>query len=378
MRIQFITNYHQLYGANRSLLSIIKKFKNEGHDVCLLLPRKGDYSAELERQGIPFEVIPYYSQLFYYRKSFAYMALPILDLFSVIMLPYIILKIKRFKPDLIYSNTAAENVGIIIASCMGVRHLSHIREFMDLDHRLSFLFGAKAKQRYICKSDAVLYVSKAVAKHTLGTDELPCWHKVIYNGVEQRDVTFCNRTITGKGINFGIVGLLDESKGQDMAINYFNIVKDNYPDSVLHIWGDKEGDYKKALQRQIKDLDLSNRVILHGFEKNPEVIYNQMDVLLMCSKAEGFGRVTVEAMSRGIPVLGYDSGGTAEIVRDGIDGYLFKNEEDFKSCCQKLLSSPEHYAQISFHAYQNAKNDFSEEKYVDEVYQFVDKLMTQT
>ena len=89
MRVLFITNFHQLYGANRSLLSVIENFKENGHEVCLILPRKGDYSQELEKKGINHMVIPYFSQLFYYKKALPYLALPFLAVFTLCMMPYI-------------------------------------------------------------------------------------------------------------------------------------------------------------------------------------------------------------------------------------------------------------------------------------------------
>lgn len=374
MRILFISNYAQLYGANRSLLSVMEKCKNSGDDVCLFLPKKGDYSEELERKKIKYEVIPYMSQLFYYRKSLPYLALPLLDLWTFILLPYIIYKTKRFQPDLIYSNTAAENLGIIVARALNIRHLSHVREFMDLDHRYFFIFGRKARKRYICKSDAVIYVSKSVARNILMSDTIPENHRVIYNGVRTTNESFKERTIP-QSINFGIVGLLDESKGQDMAIRYFDKIRDEYPTSKLHIWGDKEGAYKNKLVDLIEQLKLQGTVIMHGFEKNPNVIYNDMHVLLMCSRAEGFGRVTVEAMMRGIPVLGYNSGGTAEIIKHGYSGYVFNTEEEFVENVHKLFCSDNHYNDVCLNAYNDSHERFSEDKYTNEVKFFIDSII---
>ena len=373
MRILFISNYSLLYGANRSLLSIIEKCKNSGDDVCLFIPGKGNYAEELEKKGIKYEVIPYFSQLFYYRKSIPYLAVPFLDVWTFMLLPLIIFKAKKYKPDLIYSNTAAENMGIMVAKTIGVKHITHVREFMDLDHRLHFFFGEKAKKNYICKSDGVLYVSKSVAKHTLLSDTFPIKHKVIYNGVSAPKMDYVSKKIP-ECINFGIVGLLDESKGQDMAIRFFDTIKDEYPNSKLHIWGDKEGSYKKKLIELIDIRNLEGRVIMHGFEKNLSVVYDDMQVLLMCSKAEGFGRVTVEAMMRGIPVLGYNSGGTSEIIKDGYSGYVFETEEEFFDKVHKMFASEEHYNTLCENAFNDSRERFSEDKYANEVKRFIDSI----
>ena len=372
MRVLFITNFHQLYGANRSLLSVIENFRENGHEVCLILPRKGDYSQELEKKGINHMVIPYFSQLFYYKKALPYLALPFLAVFTLCMMPYIIFKAKKFFPDLVYSNTAAENIGYFVAKAIGAKHLTHVREFMDLDHSCVFLGGNTVKKNFICKSDAVLYVSKAVANHTLMGEPVVGKHKVIYNGVRMSDAPYVDKQLPSV-INFGVVGLIDESKGQDLAIRYFNEIKDLYPGSLLHIWGDKEGAYKKRIYKMVDDMKLQDRVIFHGFEKNTEKIYCDMSALLMCSRAEGFGRVTIEAMAKGIPVLGYRSGGTAELVIDGFNGYSFVSQEEFNAGVAKMFDNDEHYNKLCCQSYIHAHENFTEEIYTKKVRDFVEK-----
>ena len=373
MKIFFISNYSQLYGANRSLLSIVEKCKKCGDEVYLLLPTKGDLSEELKRKGIKYKVIPFVSSLFYYRKLLPYIALPLLDLWTFCILPYILYITKKFKPDLIYSNSSAENIGIILARVMKIKHVTHVREFMDLDYRCKFLFGRKAKKWYICKSDGVLYVSKSVARHILMDEKMPINHKVIYNGIRSTKDKFTEKTIPDN-INLGIVGFLDEGKGQDMAIRYFYKITTIYPKSKLHIWGDKEGEYKSKLIKIIEELKLEGKVIMHGFEKNSNVIYSDMHVLLMCSKAEGFGRVTVEAMMRGIPVLGYNSGGTAEIIKHGFTGYVFSTEKEFIKNIQEMFISDEHYNKLCLNAFNYSHEYFSEDNYTDNVKTFINNL----
>jgi glycosyltransferase involved in cell wall biosynthesis len=59
------------------------------------------------------------------------------------------------------------------------------------------------------------------------------------------------------------------------------------------------------------------------------------DVLLMCSKCEAFGRVTVEAMLFGKPVIGARSCGTIELVSDGFNGYLYE-PTDYEDLAEKI------------------------------------------
>jgi glycosyltransferase involved in cell wall biosynthesis len=59
------------------------------------------------------------------------------------------------------------------------------------------------------------------------------------------------------------------------------------------------------------------------FTPDPLARLGDADVALMCSSSEAFGRVTVEAMKLGRPVIGADAAGTAELVRDGWNGLLY-------------------------------------------------------
>lgn len=373
MRILFITNYAQLYGANRSLLSLMNYFSEQGEEVCLLVNKKGGMTEELESKGLQYIVFPYFSQVFYhkkYSKKIYYVIEPFLILATLLLLPILTYKVWRINPDLIYSNSSADNLGIIFARLLRKKHITHIRDFMDLDHDTFFVFGKKAKKNYINKSDAVIYVSRAVAKHVQLADNIPENHKVIYNGVKTYGHDYISRKVPQQ-INFGIVGLLDESKGQHLAIKYFNNVKDKYSGSKLHIWGDKEGPYKKRLHQMVEELGLQEDVVFHGFESELDKIYGGMSVLLMFSRMEGFGRVTVEAMQRGIPVIGIDKGGTSELVKEGYNGYLINNEEEFAAKVAQLFQTDVQYDTICHQAYEDARTNYSENVYAKNVYDFV-------
>ena len=52
MRILFISNYSDLYGANRSMLTIIEHFKKKGDEVALILPKHGNIEETLVRKNI--------------------------------------------------------------------------------------------------------------------------------------------------------------------------------------------------------------------------------------------------------------------------------------------------------------------------------------
>lgn len=373
MKILFISNYSELYGANRSLLTLLNHFNQKGqYEIKLFVPSKGGIVQELEKCNISYDVLPYISQLWYYKLQMKYLVQPLLILFTFLMLPYLIILVKKYNPDIIYSNTSAENVGVIIAKILKIKHISHIREFMDLDHSAQFIGGNGWKKKYIHLSDGIIYVSQSVAKWVNQNASMLPNQKVVYNGVNMP----CEipHKCHWEHPRFGIVGILDEEKGQHVAIKYFQKLLLKMPTAQLYIYGDKKGEYKNKLYKMVRDLNLTNNVVFHGFVKDTTVIYREMDVLLMCSRMEGFGRVTVEAMQYGIPVVGYNSGGTSEIVIHGKNGYLFENEEQFVDSIGELFSSPIKYEDISSFAYHDSHDRFSVKKYCESVELFVESI----
>ena len=126
MRILVLANYSLLYGANRSMLSVLTHLKKMNHDVLLILPSSGPIEIELNKQEIPYKTIRMFSSFLYLKALFKYITYPLLlglNIFSFVRLNKCV---KNFKPEVIYSNTSAENFGIFLAKLNGIKHISHI------------------------------------------------------------------------------------------------------------------------------------------------------------------------------------------------------------------------------------------------------------
>lgn len=370
MRILTIANYSLLYGANRSMMTVLEYLKQKGHELLVLLPSEGPICAELKNKGIEYKVVRFYSAFLYLKFIPKHIIVPALAVIDIFMFPYLVRLSKRFNPDVVYSNTSAENIGILISKALKIKHVSHIREFMSLDHGAFFVFGRKAKKRYINMSDRVIFVSKAVADYVQMGEPLQAKHRVIFNGVSAANQEITKRPLPTE-INFGVVGVLQESKGHHLAIEYFSQAVKKYPSAKLHIFGEGYGFYEKRLKSLVEQYNLHQKVIFHGFVADTNHIYQQIDVLCMFSRSEGFGRVTAEAMLRGIPVIGLNTGGTTELVENDISGYLVSDYQSFEDAVGKLFANETNYNEVRFNSYHRAKSLFSVEKYCKAVEEFI-------
>jgi glycosyltransferase involved in cell wall biosynthesis len=120
-----------------------------------------------------------------------------------------------------------------------------------------------------------------------------------------------------------VVGRIAEPKGQCLAVEATAIAIGKGADVDLRLVGPvHDPEYTEQVKALIAHHGIEKQVVLVGAVVDPTAEYQNGHVFLMCSRDEAFGRVTVEAMRLGLPVIGVDSGGTSEIVEDRVSGYL--------------------------------------------------------
>ena len=120
------------------------------------------------------------------------------------------------------------------------------------------------------------------------------------------------------------VGRLEYQKGLDDLIKIWELVQKKHDDWQLDIYGD--GTQKARLQSVIQERKL--HVNLWGSVDHIFEYYMRSSMLLLTSVYEPFGLVMPEAMSCGLPVVAFDCPyGPADIVSDGVDGFLIKNRD---------------------------------------------------
>ena len=137
------------------------------------------------------------------------------------------------------------------------------------------------------------------------------------------------------------VGRLSRQKDIGSLLAVWQIVCQRYPDSQLHIYGER-GDIENSLLQQLQEE--GNGVTVHAPAVDIMNIYRQHAILLLTSRYEPFGMVLPEAMSCGLPVVAFDCPyGPANIITDGMDGFLIKdrNIHDFADKVCLLIENPD-------------------------------------
>lgn len=119
------------------------------------------------------------------------------------------------------------------------------------------------------------------------------------------------------------VGRLEYVKGFDMLLKVALILKKKKVDFRWDIYG--EGSQRDSLIKQIKEMSLSNNVVIKGHCNDMHSRYEDYDILVMTSRSEGLPLVLLEGLSHGLPLVAFDiDSGPSEIIEEGNTGYLIQ------------------------------------------------------
>ena len=133
-------------------------------------------------------------------------------------------------------------------------------------------------------------------------------------------------------------------KRQILAIEAFAKIADACPDWTLHFYGDEDGGdkYRTRLQARIAELRLNDRVFLRPSTLNIKAELLKSDILAFPSSFEGFGLALGEALSLGLPAVGFaDAPAVNELIIDGENGFLAVDVDDFAQKLKTLIDSKE-------------------------------------
>ena len=130
----------------------------------------------------------------------------------------------------------------------------------------------------------------------------------------------------GTGPNIVSVGSLVPSKGYDILLAAFSLVRQTETAATLTILG--EGPSRPALEAQIQSLGLRDSVRLVGCDANPYSYMAQAELFVSSSRYEGFANVIGEALACGTPVVATDCpSGNREVLDNGVNGWLARSED---------------------------------------------------
>lgn len=307
-------------------MSLLEGLSELGVEARVALPQNGPVLAELAQRGIRVHVAPFRGWV---SEGWGVVKLPGRIGLAAAGAIRIALAVRTWQPDVIYTNTSVIPVGALVAAFLRRPHVWHIREFGWEDYGLRFDLGQTISARIMSSASArVICISHALAfKYSQWIN--PGKIEVIYNPIAMAGNSATSPVGIGlrsRGeINLAIVGVLAPGKGHEDALHGLKVLLGRGIPARLLVVGDGNLQYKRGLQILAAQLGVHHAVEFLGFVGDPWRALRGTDALLVCSRAEAFGRVTAEAMARRIPVIGARSAGTMELIGPSEErGFLYE------------------------------------------------------
>ncbi|MGN6617277.1 MAG: glycosyltransferase family 4 protein [Ilyomonas sp.] len=370
-RILVFAHDAQLYGASRSMLSLLEVLRvDTSVELMVFVPQKGPLLESLNKLNIRAKIVSYPPNANFYsgkKKNFVWF----LKKLKKYLLFYKRIKkeVRQFNPDVIYTNTSVVYWGALIAYISFKKHVWHIREMRgayDIHHDFGFSFF----KTLLLRSNSIICNSGAVVKDygLLNKKKV----SVVYNGlfsIHEVDVLYTNRKKAGEVLQFGIVAAVHPAKGQLEVLKAMNIWRKgscrNF--KIFIIGGILDEDYYQKIKEFAQKNQLENEIIFTGFLDNVDPYYYSLDILICGSISEAFGRVIIESMVRGVFVIARNTGGIPEVIENGENGLLYEDLEDLIDCLKWYEKSSSAVSLMKDKAVNIVKKRFCIERYSNEI-----------
>ncbi|MBR2062620.1 MAG: glycosyltransferase [Anaerotignum sp.] len=219
-------------------------------------------------------------------------------------------------------------------------------------------------------SDKIIAVSRAVRRSMVHAGTSPEQIAVVYNGIEPIAIPAAEekaallQSYGGKAgeMAVGMVARLEEVKDHETFLLAAQNVLEHRRDVRFYIVGD--GSLRDELERRAYELGISSNVTFTGFIKDVEKIEAALDIAVITSKAEALCLSIIESMIAGIPAVGTDSGGVAEVIKHGENGFLVPigDADQLAERIEELLADDAKRKAFGEHAKKHAESMFMADK----------------
>jgi len=363
------------------LLAYLKSVDRSIVRPTVILPSQGSFTDAVAEANIPVVIVEHGSWVSE-RQQFVKLATRCVRQTLLSARAYVMLR-DRFRNesvDLIYSNTIVSPVGALLAQVKNCPHLWHVRESIeDIDG--IYNWGTRRSMHFVDKNTTTIICNSQATQSKLAAYIPKEKLKVIYNGfpeLEQFASAKREPILTDRRVRLGIVGYVKPYKGHLLAVRALSGIVEQGIDAELVIAGIGTLDYIDAIKELARKLRIDDRIIWKGFLNDITEMYNNIDILLVCSKAEPFGRTVVEALAHGCPVVGPNSGGLPEIIQDEYNGLLYEAEDarSLSECILRLIHSAPLYEGISARAYCSVYPRFSVSRYAKNITETIEYAVT--
>lgn len=135
-----------------------------------------------------------------------------------------------------------------------------------------------------------------------------------------------------------LIGMIAPLKPQKAPLDFVRaavLVRKAKPNTQFLLVGD--GELREAIEAEVRRLGLSDAFSLTGWRRDIAEVMRCFDVFVLTSLWEGLPRVYLEALASGVPIVGTKVDGAAEVIQEGVNGYLTE-PGDVRSLAERVIS----------------------------------------
>lgn len=325
LRILYVHNSADIYGASRSLTRLLSGLDRRRFEPSVVLPARGPLESFIVKlqATIFFDSTLAIVDRYTSRLRLLFYRFPL----SVWRLYWLI---RKERISLVHTNTAVMFSPGLAAKLAGVPHVWHVREsFDEFRGRLWKVYSAYMRMI----SNKILCVSSTTADQFADREKVV----VLHNGISLDEFAVDQPRLRSEfrgrfNINetdfvVACIGRIKwKRKGQEYLVRAAALLRDAaMPFTVIIVgepWPGNE-DHLERLHALVDELALQDRVVFTGEISDSRPVYAASDVVVLPSaQAEPFAGVVLEAMAMGKPVIATALGGSLDQVVDGQTGYL--------------------------------------------------------
>lgn len=225
--------------------------------------------------------------------------------------------------DVVITNTLVAPWGAIAAWLNQVPHVWFIHEY---GNELTFETSrADSVADILALSSLVVCPSETLRNELFGAATNPKFlvHAPIPEALLAIQEVPTEKRAFGDVLNAAMIGQISTAKGQLLALEALEKALSRGAQIQLNLYGYISESEKSAFDSAITARNLESNVTLHGYSEDVLNDLQNNDFGIVASMSEGFGRATLEMLSMGLPVLGSAAGATKELIRNGVNGFLF-------------------------------------------------------
>jgi len=291
--------------------------------------------------------------------------------------------LRRTGAQLVHTNSLKTHfIGGLAARLRRLPLVWHVRDLLGEDEGYHWLRRAARLLR-----PHVIAISEAVAEQFAG---LPIEVTVIPNGIPLDN--FCpgppsprlrnELGLTADDRVLLMVSRLTPWKGHMTLLEALAGLAERWPRLKLVVVGEVafwEAGYEQQLTQRAAELGLAEQVIWTGFRSDVPELLRLCDIFVLPSVREPFGRVIIEAMATGRPVVATKSGGVPEVVVDGQTGLLVPPEDaqSLASAIETLLGDSQRARQMGAEGLARAHKLFSTDRVAQQVQELYQRIFSE-